>query len=153
MRLRANPLDTASEMYITGNPPQSMEDNIEEYGDESLHQLTLGDICTVASGKFSGRTVIVIKAGIQTKFGLKAITVEYSGEHKTGEKIWVEPELLTFNGATDLDTANAIKEADYQEWKARKNAGVPPASQFNKKPYYKKSEDRKGPSSSDDVPF
>jgi hypothetical protein len=131
-----------------------MEDNIEkDYEDESLHQLTLGDICTVAGGKFAGKTVIVIKAGIQTKFGLKAITVEYSGLHKTGEKVWVEPELLTFNGALDLDTANAIKEADFQEWKARKNAGVPPASAFNKKPYYKKSDDRKGPSSSDDVPF
>lgn len=140
-------------MHITGNAPTYMEDNIEDYGDDGLHQLTLGDICTVSSGKFAGRTVIVIKAGIQTKYGLKAITVEYSGEHKTGEKVWVEPELLTFNGATDLDTANAIKEADYQEWKARKNAGVPPASAFNKKPYYKKSEDRQGPSSSDDVPF
>lgn len=150
---KTNTLDTYSEKHITGHAPPSMEDNIEDYGDEGLHQLTLGDICTVSGGKFAGRTVLVIKAGIQTKYGLKAITVEYSGEHKTGEKVWVEPEMLTFNGVTDMDTAEAIKEADYQEWKARKAAGVPPASAFNKKPFYKKSEDRKGPSSSDDVPF
>jgi hypothetical protein len=132
-----------------------MDSNIEDdYGrPNESHDLTLGDICTVANGKFAGKTVLVIKAGIQTKFGIKAITVEYSGEHQTGEKIWAAPEQLTFNGATDTDTANAIKEADYQEWKARKAAGVPPASAFNKKPYYKKSDDRKGPSSEDDVPF
>lgn len=141
-------------MDITGHDTKTMDDNIEErYGDEDLHQLTLGDICTVKSGKFSGKTVIVIKAGIQTKFGLKAITVEYYGEHKTGEKIWVEPDFLTFNGAVDTDTANAIKEADYQDWKARKAAGVPPASAFAKKPWQKNSNDRKGPSSEDDVPF
>lgn len=128
-------------------------DNGQDYGDDGLHQLTLGDICTVASGKFSGKTVVVIKAGIQTKYGIKAITVEYWGEHKTGEKVWVEPELLTFNGATDMDTANAIKEADFQEWKARKNAGVPPASDFKKKTWGSKSYDGKGPSREDDVPF
>jgi hypothetical protein len=130
-----------------------MDNDTNDYEDESLHQLTLGDICTVASGKFSGKTVIVIKAGIQTKYGIKAITVEYSGEHKTGEKVWVEPELLTFNGATDMDTANAIKEADFQEWKARKNAGVPPASDFKKKSWGNKSYNGKGPSQEDDVSF
>lgn len=103
------------------------------------HELDLGDICQVTSGKFADKKVLVIKAGIQTKFGLKAITVEYFSEGSTGEKIWVAPEQLKFEGEADLDTANAIKEADYQEWKARKAAGVPPASQFKpKKPWQAK---------------
>jgi acyl-ACP thioesterase len=104
------------------------------------HDLDLGDICQVSSGKFADKRVLVIKAGIQTKFGLKTITVEYFGENKTGEKIWVSPEQLAFEGESDMTTANAIKEADYQEWKARKQAGVPPASAFqNKKVWKKKS--------------
>ena len=45
----------------------------------------------------------------------------------------VSPEQLAFAGEQDLDTAGAVKEADYQEWKARKDAGVPPASAFAKK--------------------
>lgn len=103
------------------------------------HELDLGDICQVTAGKFAEKKVLVIKAGIQTKFGLKTITVEYLSEGKTGEKIWVSPEQLKFEGESDMETAEAIKEADYQEWKARKMAGVPPASQFKaKKPWQKK---------------
>jgi hypothetical protein len=94
------------------------------------HELDLGDICRVTAGKFAEKKVLVIKAGIQTKFGLKTITVEYFSANKTGEKVWVSPDQLEFQGEADLETANAIKEADFQEWKARKAAGVPPASQF-----------------------
>ena len=101
------------------------------------HDLDLGDICQVSSGKFADKRVLVIKAGIQTKFGLKTITVEYFGENKTGEKIWVSPEQLSFEGESDMNTANAIKEADYQEWKARKAAGVPPATSFKQKSWKK----------------
>lgn len=97
------------------------------------HELDLGDICQVTSGKFADKKVLVIKAGIQTKFGMKTITVEYFANGQTGEKIWVSPEQLSFKGEADMETANAIKEADYQEWKARKQAGVPPASSFKKK--------------------
>jgi hypothetical protein len=97
------------------------------------HELDLGDICQVSGGKYADKKVLVIKAGIQTKFGLKAITVEYFATGQTGEKIWASPEQLAFQGESDMDTANAIKEADYQEWKARKQAGVPPASAFKKK--------------------
>lgn len=114
------------------------------------HNLDHGDICEVTSGKFAGKRVLVIKAGIQTKFGLKAITVEYNdkGDVMAGEKIWASPEQLTFGGEQDLDTAGAVKEADYQEWKARKNAGVPPASSFKpKKPWMNK---KKSDGESDD---
>lgn len=105
------------------------------------HELDLGDICQVKGGKHEGKVVLVIKAGVQTKFGIKAITIEYSGEHQTGERVWVSPELLVFNGERDMDTANAIKEADYQEWKARQGAGVPPKSSFKpKNPWGKKKE-------------
>lgn len=97
------------------------------------HELDLGDICQVTSGKFADKKVLVIKAGIQTKYGMKSITVEYFSPGRTGEKVWVAPELLAFEGENDLETANAIKEADFQEWKARKQAGVPPASAFQKK--------------------
>ena len=97
------------------------------------HELDLGDICQVSSGKFADKKVLVIKAGIQTKFGLKTITVEYFSSGSTGEKIWVSPEQLKFEGESDMETATAIKEADYQEWKARKQAGVPPASSFKPK--------------------
>ena len=112
------------------------------------HELDLGDICHVRSGKYADKKVIVIKAGVQTKFGLKSITVEYFGEHKTGEKVWVSPELLTFEGESDMDTANAIKEADYQEWKARKQAGVPPASSFKQKTWGKRKESGADPDDS-----
>lgn len=105
------------------------------------HDLDLGDICQVTAGKFADKKVLVIKAGIQTKFGLKTITVEYFASGRTGEKIWVSPEQLAFQGEADMETATAIKEADYQEWKARKQAGVPPASSFkSKKPWQKKPE-------------
>jgi hypothetical protein len=98
------------------------------------HELTLGDICQVTGGKFSGKRVLIIKAGIQTKFGIRAITVEYIDHKDTlPEKIWVAPEQLRFEGEADTETAEIIKEADYQEWKARKDAGVPPASAFAKK--------------------
>ena len=114
-----------------------------------LHDLALGDVCIINLGKNAGKRVLVIKTGITTKFGVKSITVEYFGEHQTGEKVWVSPEMLAYTGIQDSDTANAIKEADYQEWKARKAAGVPPASSFApKKTYFKKQEDR-----SDDVPW
>lgn len=110
------------------------------------HELDLGDICQVSAGKFADKKVLIIKAGIQTKFGLKTITVEYFASGSTGEKIWVSPEQLKFEGESDMETANAIKEADFQEWKARKNAGVPPASSFKpKKPWMnKKQEDSSG---------
>jgi len=105
------------------------------------HDLDLGDICQVTAGKFADKKVLVIKAGIQTKFGLKTITVEYFAAGRTGEKVWVSPDQLKFEGEADMETANAIKEADYQEWKARKQAGVPPASSFKaKKPWQKKPE-------------
>jgi len=99
------------------------------------HQLAHGDICTVTSGKFADKKVLIIKENIPTKFGVKAITVEYYnvGQVNSGEKIWVSPEQLAFLGERDLDTAGAVKEADYQEWKARKQAGVPSASSFKKK--------------------
>lgn len=104
----------------------------------SQHELNLGDICLVSKGKFAEKKVLVIKTGITTKFGVKTITVEYNPDGTTGEKIWVSPDQITFLGESDLDTANAIKEADYQEWKARKAAGVPPASSFkDKKPWQK----------------
>lgn len=120
------------------------------------HELEHGDICKVTNGKFADKKVLIIKAGIQTKFGMKAITVEYfdKGAVESGEKIWVSPEQLAFIGEQDLETAGAVKEADYQEWKARKQAGVPPASSFQKKPWgnkggYKKQSDGE----SDDVSF
>ena len=116
------------------------------------HELEHGDICKVTNGKFADKKVIIIKAGIQTKFGMKAITVEYfdKGAVESGEKIWVSPEQLAFIGEQDLETAGAVKEADYQEWKARKQAGVPPASSFSaKKPWMKKKSDGE----SDDVSF
>jgi hypothetical protein len=103
------------------------------------HELDLGDICQVSGGKYADKKVLVIKAGIQTKFGLKAITVEYFASGQTGEKIWASPEQLAFQGESDMETANAIKEADYQEWKARKQAGVPPASAFKKKSWGNKT--------------
>lgn len=118
------------------------------------HELTFGDICSVKSGKHAGKRVLIIKAGIQTKFGVRAITVEYIDKNSTlPEKVWVAPEQLKFDGESDTETAEVIKEADYQEWKARKNAGVPPASQFQKKNWGSKSYDGKGPSREDDVPF
>jgi hypothetical protein len=108
-------------------------------GGESLHDLTLGDVCTVTSGKHIGKTVLVIKAGIQTKFGLRAITVEWHDSGDAGsEKVWAAPEELSFTNRQDIPTAERIKEADYQEWKARKNAGVPPAGQFTKKKNWSK---------------
>ena len=114
-------------------------DEYEDIDDSSesnqKHDLTFGDICTVSGGRDNGKVVLVIKAGIQTKFGLKAITTEYSGEMKSGAKVWVAPELLIYNGTQDLKTAEAIKEADYQEWKAKKQSGVPDMGQ--KKPWQK----------------
>ena len=117
------------------------------------HELDHGDICKVTSGKFAEKKVIIIKAGIQTKFGIKAITVEYFDKNavESGEKIWVSPEQLAFLGEQDLETAGAVKEADYQEWKARKTAGVPPKSSFSpKKPWMNKN---KSDGESDDVSF
>jgi hypothetical protein len=112
------------------------------------HELDLGDICQVTSGKYADKRVLVIKAGVSTKFGMKSITVEYFGQNKTGEKVWVSPEQLAFEGEADMVTANAIKEADYQEWKARKQAGVPPASAFKKKSWGKPKNE--APSDGDD---
>lgn len=103
-------------------------------GGDELHDLTLGDVCKVIKGKHVGKTVLVIKAGIQTKYGLRAITVEWYEKGEAGaEKVWCSPDELSFTHDTDIEVAERIKEADYQEWKARKNAGVPPASAFNKK--------------------
>lgn len=113
------------------------------------HELDLGDICQVTAGKYADKRVLVIKAGVQTKFGVKSITVEYFGQNKTGEKVWVAPEQLAFEGEADMVTANAIKEADYQEWKARKAAGVPPASSFAKKKPWGKPKNE-APSDGDD---
>lgn len=108
-------------------------DNEDPLGD-NMHDLTLGDICTVTKGKHIGKTVLVIKAGLQTKYGLRAITVEWFDQGEAGkEKVWVSPDELTFTNQQDLETAEQIKEADYQEWKARKDAGVPSASAFAKK--------------------
>lgn len=112
------------------------------------HELDLGDICQVTSGKYADKRVLVIKAGVSTKFGMKSITVEYFGQNKTGEKVWVSPEQLAFEGEADMVTANAIKEADFQEWKARKQAGVPPASAFKKKSWGKPKNE--APSDGDD---
>jgi hypothetical protein len=105
------------------------------------HSLSLGDICEVKSGKFAGKKVLIIKAGIQTKFGVRCISVEYIDVNSTlPEKIWVAPEQIRFEGEIDVETAEKIKEADYQEWKARQSAGVPPKSSFApKKPWQKKS--------------
>ena len=123
--------------------------NMSEYENEneSLHDLAFSNICTVKSGKFTGKTVLVIKAGIQTKFGMKAITVEYFGEHETGEKVWVSPEQLVYNGADDSLTAEAIKEADYQEWKAKQGGGGSPS--FPKKKTFQARKEL----SEDDRPF
>jgi len=117
------------------------------------HELDHGDLCRVTNGKFAEKKVLIIKAGIQTKFGIKAITVEYhdKGSVESGEKIWVSPDQLAFLGEQDLETAGAVKEADFQEWKARKNAGVPTKPSFNnpRKPWMKKKSDGE----SDDVSF
>lgn len=111
-----------------------MNYNDDPLGDNGLHDLTLGDICNITSGKNAGKTVLVIKAGIQTKYGIRAITVEWNDVGDAGsEKVWASPEELSFTNRQDIETAERIKEADYQEWKARKNAGVPPASSFAKK--------------------
>ena len=109
-------------------------DNEDPLGGDEMHDLTLGDVCKVIKGKHVGKTVLIIKAGIQTKYGLRAITVEWydSGDAGT-EKVWCSPDELSFINHQDLPTAERIKEADYQEWKARKDAGVPPAAAFNKK--------------------
>lgn len=99
------------------------------------HTLDLGDVCTVQKGKHAGKTVLVIKAGIQTKYGLRAITVQWYDNGEAGsEKIWVAPDELVYTNHTDMPTAEKIKEADYQEWKARQSAGVPPKSDFKNKP-------------------
>lgn len=104
------------------------------------HELSLGDICEVKGGKFTGKKVLIIKSGIQTKFGVRCISVEYIADGKTlPEKIWVAPDQIRFEGEVDVETAEKIKEADYQEWKARQSAGVPPKSSFTKKPWQKKS--------------
>ena len=112
------------------------------YEPKADHTLGLGDICTVQKGKHAGKTVLIIKAGIQTKYGLRAITVEW---HDNGdadaEKVWCAPDELVYINRTDIPTAEKIKEADYQEWKSRQAAGVPPKSDFNKKGkgnYYRK---------------
>lgn len=109
----------------------------------SNHELTLGDICTVKGGKHADKRVLVIKSGIQTKFGIKVITVEYRdfNDVDTSEKVWVSPEQLVFNGEVDTETAEKVKEADYQDWKSRRDAGVPPKSSFNKKPSWGKKSD------------
>jgi hypothetical protein len=116
------------------------------------HELTFGDICNITGGKHAGKRVLVIKAGISTKFGMRAITVEYIDKGATEpEKVWVAPEQLSFIGESDTETAEVIKEADYQEWKARKDAGVPPKSAFaNKKPWMKKNNAPKSDGESDD---
>lgn len=109
-------------------------DNEDPLGGDELHDLTLGDICKVTKGKHVGKTVLVIKAGIQTKYGLRAITVEWYDNGEAGaEKVWCSPDELSYANHSDIPTAERIKEADYQEWKARKDAGVPPATAFNKK--------------------
>ena len=112
----------------------------DEPNEQQSHDLTLGNVCTVIKGKHVGKTVLVIKAGVQTKFGLRAITVEhYDVGEASQEKVWVSPEELAYSGMDDMATAERIKEADYQEWKARKDAGVPPKSAFPKKTWQGKS--------------
>lgn len=114
-----------------------------EHDSQEMHDLTLGDVCVVKKGKHVGKTVLVIKAGLQTKYGLRAITVEHFDTGSTGsEKVWVSPDELAWTGGADMETAERIKEADYQEWKARKDAGVPPKGSFVKKPWQKKNFNR-----------
>lgn len=114
-------------------------DNEDPLGGDELHDLTLGDVCKVIKGKHVGKTVLVIKAGIQTKYGIRAITVEWYDNGDTGaEKVWCSPDELSFSNTHDIETAERIKEADYQEWKARKDAGVPPKSAFKKKSFPRK---------------
>lgn len=97
------------------------------------HELNQGDVCEVIAGKHKGKTILVLKAGIQTKYGLRAITVQWSDTGDTGdERLWVEPSELAFLGNSDAETAKALNDADYQAYLARKNAGVPPKSAFNK---------------------
>lgn len=108
-------------------------------GGNEMHDLTLGDVCKVIKGKHVGKTVLIVKAGLQTKFGLRAITVEWYDNGEAGsEKVWCSPDELAYINHSDIETAERIKEADYQEWKARKNAGVPPAAAFKKKTYPKR---------------
>lgn len=97
------------------------------------HELNQGDLCEVTRGKHKGKVVLVLKAGIQTKYGLRAITVESLGDGDHGEeRLWVSPDELAFIGEKDTDTAKALNDADYQAYLARKNAGVPPKSSFKK---------------------
>ena len=108
-------------------------DNEDPLGSPAEHTLTLGNICTVQKGKHAGKTVLIIKAGIQTKYGLRAITVEWHDAGEAGtEKVWCSPDELVYINRNDIDTAERVKEADYQEWKARQGAGVPPKSSFKK---------------------
>lgn len=100
------------------------------------HELNQGDLCEVSKGKHKGKVVLVLKAGIQTKYGLRAITVESLGDGEHGEeRLWVSPDELAFIGEKDAETAKALNDADYQAYLARKNAGVPPRSSFNRKPF------------------
>ena len=102
------------------------------------HELNQGDLCEVIGGKHKGKVVLVLKAGIQTKYGLSAITVERHPDGETGEeRLWVNPDQLAFIGEKDADTAKALNDADYQAYLARKNAGVPPRASFTRKPFTK----------------
>lgn len=99
------------------------------------HELNQGDLCEVTGGKHKGKVVLVLKAGIQTKFGLRAITVESQGEETGDERLWVDPTDLAFIGEKDAETAKALNDADYAAYLARKNAGVPPRSSFSRPQY------------------
>ena len=106
------------------------------------HELNQGDLCEVTNGRHKGKTVLILKAGIQTKYGLRAITVEHISDEETGEeRLWVDPTDLAFLGEKDAETAKALNDADYQAYLARKNAGVPPRSSFNRKPFNRPRKD------------
>lgn len=102
---------------------------------EQTHVLETGDICFVNEGRNKGKTVLVLKPSITTKKGdTLSISVEYPvAEGGNPEKVWCEPNHLMFVHKSDTQAARRINDADYEEWKARKAAGVPPSSQLKKK--------------------
>ena len=88
-----------------------------------MHNLSVGDICRVTSGKHGNKIVLVIKDSIPTKFGVRALVVQYFDTDNIGdETIWLPPEFLVFLGQTESSTAKARAEDDYNKWKTKKYA-------------------------------